>query len=262
MIQGKPPSPSDDIYALGCIVYELLSGHHPYLNVNGRKVSALDALGPPPKTPRRIESLNRQRWEALRRTLQLKREARTVAVVDFLHAFEPKSFLRRNAATIAASALVTVAGSVALGAHYYRGYIEQTVAPLELARRKGPPLTAQQRQQIADYLAHAQEDLNDANVSLSADDLSYILSDGANNVDEILKAALRIDPNNARALTMKAQIADLYARKTRELIAASSLPRAMQLVNSGLKVKPSDRELVRLQREICARDNNACMGAP
>src|SRR5882724_10280129 len=158
---------------------------------------------------RRIESLNRQRWEALRKTLQLKREARTVAVADFLHAFEPKSFLRRNAATIAASALVTVAGSVALGAHYYRGYIEQTVAPLELARRKGPPLTAEQRQQIADYLAHAQEDLNDANVSLSADDLSYILSDGANNVDEILKAALRIDPNNGRALTMKAQIADL-----------------------------------------------------
>jgi hypothetical protein len=61
---------------------------------------------------------------------------------------------------------------------------------------------------------------------------------------------------------MKAKIADLYARKARQLIDANSLSIAMQLVFNGLKVKPGDRELVRLQREICARDNNACMGAP
>ncbi|HKT74104.1 MAG TPA: protein kinase [Steroidobacteraceae bacterium] len=260
MIQGKPPAPSDDIYALGCITYELLAGRHPFLNAEGRKSSAVDAMTAK-LVPKRIESLNRTRWEALKRTLAFRREDRTASVAEFVRAFEPKSFVRQHAPAIAAATFATVAGVVAISAYYYRAYVEQSVGPLEMASRD-VKLTPEQRQQINDYLGQARDNLSEAKASLPADDLSYILSTGANNVYEILRAALQIQPNNPEALAMRARIADLYAEKARQLVSANMLPQAMELVANGLKVKPSDRDLVLLQREICARDNNACTSMP
>ncbi|MCG3200521.1 MAG: Serine/threonine-protein kinase PknD [Gammaproteobacteria bacterium] len=78
MLSGEEPDPRDDIYALACVAYELLSGRHPY----DRK-SAIHArehaLVPPA-----ISGLGRGRMRALKRALALRRPERTPTVAAFL----------------------------------------------------------------------------------------------------------------------------------------------------------------------------------
>jgi len=81
MLQGGEPAPSDDVYALACVAYELFSGRHPY-----GKVPADKALERHLK-PKRIRSLNRRQWRALELGLALKRAERTPTVEKFVHNF-------------------------------------------------------------------------------------------------------------------------------------------------------------------------------
>ncbi|USD21842.1 bifunctional serine/threonine-protein kinase/formylglycine-generating enzyme family protein [Microbulbifer variabilis] len=81
MLKGGEPAPSDDVYALGCVAYELFCGRHPY-----DKVPADKALEKKLR-PKRIRGLNRREWRALEAALQLKREDRTDTVEKFVQAF-------------------------------------------------------------------------------------------------------------------------------------------------------------------------------
>jgi hypothetical protein len=72
------PHPSDDVYGLACLAYELLTRRHPY---NGNSpLEALHAgLAPYP-----VPDLAPLRWEALSRGLALRRERRTASVAELL----------------------------------------------------------------------------------------------------------------------------------------------------------------------------------
>lgn len=84
MINDEPISFSDDVYALACVVYEMLAGRHPY---NHR--SALDALVKDTK-PKRPYHINNSEWKALQRGLALKKKDRYATINEFSAALFPK----------------------------------------------------------------------------------------------------------------------------------------------------------------------------
>jgi serine/threonine protein kinase len=78
MLERREPDPRDDIYALACITYELLTGRHPF-----NRMSALEARSAGMQ-PQRPPGLSRKQWLGLKSALAFERAARTPTVGRFL----------------------------------------------------------------------------------------------------------------------------------------------------------------------------------
>jgi serine/threonine protein kinase len=138
MLEHLEPDPRDDIYALACITYELLSGRHPF-----DRLSASQArhAGMKPQRPH----LGLRPWHALKAALAFERERRTPTVEAFIAAF---SGARRPVEYLALAGGAVLALALALAAMLYAwrapakvesGKIGAVSVPANVPERPPPP---------------------------------------------------------------------------------------------------------------------------
>jgi eukaryotic-like serine/threonine-protein kinase len=138
MLEHREPDPRDDIYALACITYELLTGHHPF----GR-LSATQAQSAGMK-PQRPKNLGLRQWRALRAALSFERASRTPSVAAFLQQMSGQLPAAVTLALAAASVLL-VTFLAAAASYYWKsryGQREQAAAGAPVEKTAPAPSAA------------------------------------------------------------------------------------------------------------------------
>lgn len=77
-VNGSEPHPSDDVYSLACVAYEVLSGRHPF---GGRSAPLARAHG---RAPQRVPGLSGKQQQVLQRALMWTRGERRIDIVELL----------------------------------------------------------------------------------------------------------------------------------------------------------------------------------
>ncbi len=258
-INYEAPDPRDDIYAFACVVYYIFSGRHPFGRESAKRAMETRLV------PQRIPSLTRLQWETLRRGLAFKRQDRIPSIDEFLRQFAPRTWWHKHRRLLGAAAIAVTGTSLFFGTQFYNDYVEDQAVNAQLWPRTdgpAPPLTADQKRDIDDFLYLSKINLQQAANAKSSEELSAILSKGDNNLLDLLKRIRSLEPANAQALQMTEQATRLYAERVRALLAAQKPEEAMRMLREGQNFRHT-LGLFMLKRQICSAAPTACgIGQP
>jgi serine/threonine protein kinase len=252
------PDPSDDIYALACVSYQLLTGRHPFEGLSAKKAYEADL------TPGRIESLARGQWAALSGGLQFLRADRTKSVDEFLRELAPQSAVRSRQRMITRVTAVVATVLLAVGVWYYGLFVEDRllddrgrIGQGAASQVERPELTDAQLAEMSDLVVLAELQISQLDRNSSTDDYIYVIRSGPNSVSEIVNTILKVDPGYEAGIELRQRGFNLLLERARA-IRREQPAEALTLTRSADAMIANSSQVLRLQRTICDDAPEVC----
>jgi serine/threonine protein kinase len=245
MVKDEPLTFSDDVYALACVIYEMLAGRHPYNNRSAFEAQQQKLL------PKRLDKLSAREWRALSRALALTKTERTPNITQFADELFPKRSPLMLTAAIGL-ALISLAGAAWFGysEHQAQQQLQQTVAEKIAA--------AQQCFALRDFNCAIEQSLVATNLEPTNQIAAQLLQAAQ------LAKVERADEEKMHALVQEAEAcllqqdlscAQLFAARARELNASHQ---ASQLLTEKInKIEQQQRLVVAERQQSIAQELDA-----
>jgi serine/threonine protein kinase len=142
MINGARADPRDDIFAFGLVVYEMLTGKHPY---NRKPASAVFIEQQRAGTKLQVapvKGLSRRQWQALKSAIELLQDKRPKSLDEWLKEFAPQSRMSAPQWIGAAVATVLLLGSFLIN-HWVNDRAEQASHETKAPQAEAQTITQQ-----------------------------------------------------------------------------------------------------------------------
>jgi len=225
MLEHREPDIRDDIYALGCVTYKLLTGVHPYKNLQANQARDAELK------PKRIKELNRRQWQTLSDSLEFEREKRLKTVEEFIDGIELKTRSRWFYAI-----LIGILISIGVSAYLGKSLTKKPLLPqLNLSEK--------QLQKIEDFKETAEFYYSLGNLATPPGDSAY----------DLYNKILEIDPTNQDAIKGKKDIAGKYYNIAKAKCDVSAWNECEEYVKTGLIIEPENKDLLELQKTLVTR---------
>lgn len=222
MIERQPPHPSDDIYALGVITYELLSGRHPYERYSADQVKDQRLKTTP------LAKLKRREWNGLLHSLAVERAQRTQSAEEFIaEVIKPRSLK-----VPLLLAFLTIALLASTTAFIFKPEAEIPALVKDLS---------------TEQLATIDRLLETADLYMSMGQMATPPGDSAL---DLYNKVLEIDPINQKAIDGKTAIGDEYLKLAETAYVDGDIEGTKAYIQTGLLAMPTHEKLKELQDKV------------